>query len=670
MKFLVVDDSADARALLKAILTGNGHTVELAENGAQALEKAAASLPGMIISDILMPVMDGFQLCEKIRGDAKFKQIPFVFYTATYTDAKDEEFALKIGADRFIVKPAEPDEFMKIIHDVVRNVLETSINNGRPDLKGEKEFFKLYNQRLVNKLEKKMLDLEKEIGERKKTEEKYRTLVDHAGDAIFIVQNGRMKFCNPATVRLTGYLEEELSDMQFADLIHPEDRKNIQDNYNKSLKGETVPPQSGFRMIAKSEKVLWAQMNTTRIVWEDQPATLNFVRDVTDLRNAEEQLRQVQKVESIGRLAGGVAHDFNNMLNVITGYSEMALEQLKSTDPLYNEILEILNAANRSAHLTRQLLTFARKQVVTPKVLNVNVIVSGTLKMLQRMTGEDIAIEFKREDSLWNIHMDPSQVDQIMTNLMVNARDAIAGVGSVIIETKNEVLDDEYCAMHVGVAPGEYAMVSVSDTGSGMDKETIENVFEPFFTTKAVGEGTGLGLSTIYGIVKQNNGHITVYSELKMGAVFRIYIPRYTGGRMKTTGVAGINVVAGTETVLLVEDDPQVLKLVNQVLEKYGYTILSAGLPEEALQIAEQYRKEIHLLVTDVIMPGLNGKDLAKKINAMKPGIKILFMSGYTENIIAHRGVLTEGVNFIQKPFFVKSFAQKIREVLDGNEGV
>lgn len=797
MKFLVVDDNADARALLKAILAGNGHSVELAENGAQALEKAAVSLPDMIISDILMPVMDGFVLCEKVRSDAKFKQIPFVFYTATYTDAKDEEFALKIGADRFIVKPAEPEEFMKIIHDVVRNVRETSINNGRPGLKDKKEFLKLYNQRLVNKLEKKMLSLEKEIEKRKaasqkieeseekyrtlvesstdhifmlnmegnyigsndnvdefdftsadelmgknvkdlqspglaefymdklkqvittgqnvsfehdiispkgtvhhwdtlypifkenkiraiggicrditnqkiaekalkSSEEKYRTLVDHAGDAIFIAQNGGMKFPNPATVRLTGYSLEELNSMQFVDLIHPEDRQGIQDAYNKSLKGEAVSPKSDFRMITKTEKMLLAQMSSTRITWEGQPATLNFVRDVTDLRNAEEQLRQAQKVESIGRLAGGVAHDFNNMLNVITGYSEIALEQLKSTDPLYNEITEILNAAKRSVHLTRQLLAFARKQIISPKVLNMNTVVSGTLKMLQRLTGEDIDIDFQAADHLWNIHIDPSQVDQILANLMINARDAIAGVGKVRIETKNEVLDDDYCKIHPNVSPGEYAMLSVSDTGVGMDKETMENIFEPFFTTKAVGEGTGLGLSTIYGIVKQNNGHINVYSEPGMGSVFKIYIPRFAGGHQKKQGMPESPVVGGNETVLVVEDEPQVLKLSRQALGKYGYTILAAQTPEEALQIVREHTQKIHLLVTDVIMPGFNGKELAEKIKAVKPGVKILFMSGYSEDIISRRDILVEGIDFMQKPFSIKAFAGKVREILDG----
>ncbi|MDA3895713.1 MAG: response regulator [Desulfobacteraceae bacterium] len=670
MKFLIVDDNSNARMLLKAILTGNGHSVELSENGAQALEKAAASLPDMIISDILMPVMDGFQLCEKIRADKALQNIPFVFYTATYTDSKDEAFALKIGADRFIVKPAEPDEFMEIIHDVVRNVRETSVNNGKPGLNGEMEFFKLYNERLVNKLEKKMLDLEKEVAERKTTEERCRILVDHAGDAIFVAQNGGMQVLNPATVRLTGYSVEELTRMPFVDLIHPEDQKGIQDAYDKSLKGEKVPAKSGFRMIARSGKISWAQMNSTRITWENRPATLNFVRDVTNLRNTEEQLRQAQKMESIGRLAGGVAHDFNNMLSVITGYAEMAMEKLKKTDPLHNDISEIIDAANRSTHLTRQLLAFSRKQIISPKLLYMNTVVLDTLKMLQRMTGENIEIVFNGGDHLWNIYIDPSQVDQILGNLMVNARDAMNAKGVVTIETKNVVLDAAYCADWPDVVPGDYVMLSVSDTGSGMDKKIMANIFEPFFTSKAVDEGTGLGLSTIFGIVKQNNGHIDVSSEPGKGSVFRIYIPRYTGDLLKKTETVPEDLPKrGAETIMVVEDEPQILKLVKAALEKYGYFMLTPRTPEEALQIAQEYRKEIHLLITDVIMPGLNGKEVAEKIKALIPGIKILFMSGYTKDIITCRENLSEELHFIQKPFHLNPFARKVREILDSDKG-
>jgi PAS domain S-box-containing protein len=378
------------------------------------------------------------------------------------------------------------------------------------------------------------------------------------------------------------------------------------------------------------------------------------------------QLMQAQKMESVGRLAGGVAHDFNNMLGVILGHIELAQEQVGPDNPLFLDLLEVQKAAERSAELTRQLLAFARKQTVSPKVLDLNETVEGLLKMLRRLIGEDIDLAWLPGQGLWSVKIDPTQVDQILANLTVNARDAIAGVGRISIETANIAIDDDYCDEHAGAVPGSYVMLSVGDDGCGMDKEIREHIFEPFFTTKGIGQGTGLGLATIYGIVKQNGGFVDVRSKPGQGSTFTIHLPRHAG-RPSAIDFEGIDSKAkpGRETILLVEDDPSILQLGTRMLERLGYHVLAASGPGEALLLAERYAGKIHLLLTDVIMPEMNGRDLAKRLLLLHPDIKRLFMSGYTANVIAHHGVLDEGVLFIQKPFSKAELSQKVREILD-----
>jgi CheY-like chemotaxis protein len=335
-------------------------------------------------------------------------------------------------------------------------------------------------------------------------------------------------------------------------------------------------------------------------------------------------------------------------------------------EPLHADLQEILKAANRSADVTNKLLAFARRQTIDPKVLDLNETVEGMLKMLRRLIGEDIDLAWQPETNIWPVKMDPVQIDQILANLCVNARDAIDGVGKVTIETENVVLDEAYCAEHVGAVPGEYAMLSVSDDGSGMDKEILANVFEPFFTTKEVGKGTGLGLSTVYGIVKQNQGYIDVYSEPGKGTTCKIYLPRQGVEAEAVTGEAEDHVPRGRgETILIVEDEASVLKVAKKVLKKLGYTVLAAGSPGEAMDMARGYAGEIHLLMTDVVMPEMNGKELAEEIAAIRPNTKTLFMSGYTVNAVAHQGIVDKAVRFIQKPFTSDSLARKVREVLD-----
>jgi len=380
----------------------------------------------------------------------------------------------------------------------------------------------------------------------------------------------------------------------------------------------------------------------------------------------EEQLLQSRKMESVGQLAGGIAHDFNNMLGVIIGHSELALMKLTPSQPAYSNLNEILAAAERSANLTRQLLAFARKQTIAPKVLDLNETISGMLKILQRLIGENINLTLKTVSNIWAVKVDPSQIDQILANLCVNARDAITDIGQITIETGNGCYDANYCAIHTDVEPGEYVLLAISDNGSGMDKEALTHIFEPFFTTKRVGEGTGLGLATVYGIVKQNNGFIRVNSEPGQGTTFTIFLPRHKGDRgVESKDVLDGPIPRGNETILIVEDEPAILKMAAVMLEGQGYTVLSAGTTTEAICIFKGQIENIHMLISDVVMPEMNGRYLFNELQALKPNLKCIFMSGYTTDVIAHHGVLDDGVNFIQKPFTLSVIATKVRDVLD-----
>ena len=398
---------------------------------------------------------------------------------------------------------------------------------------------------------------------------------------------------------------------------------------------------------------------------------VGVIQDITRQKQAERdklelerQLRQSQKLEAIGQLAGGVAHDFNNMLGVILGHSEMAMEGLEPQSHLYSALEQIRKAAVHSADITRQLLAFARKQTVAPKVLDLNETVEGILKMLRRLIGENITLTWLPGGKLWPVRIDPTQIDQILANLCVNARDAIAGVGNIAVETGNRTLDAEYCRTHAGFIPGDYVRMAVSDNGCGMDEATMARIFEPFFTTKPVGEGTGLGLATVYGAVRQNDGFINAYSEPGKGTTISLYFPRYAETVPPVEESVATRATGGHETILLVEDEPTILKMTRMMLERLGYTVLTAATPGEAIRLVEEGGQQIDLLLTDVIMPEMNGSVLVERMLARQPGMRHLFMSGYTANIIASQGVLNEGVAFIQKPFARKELADKIREIL------
>ena len=510
----------------------------------------------------------------------------------------------------------------------------------------------------------------------KESEARFRTAFENAAVGMVLVNlDGVYVEVNTAMARIIGYTQAELVGRPVASFTHPEDLERRMKFIDDLVAGRIASGEQERRFLHRNGSVVWA------LIWasvqrDSEGRFLYFISlvvDITERKKAEEekkrleaQLQHSQKMESVGRLAGGVAHDYNNILSVILGYTEMALDKVDPNDPLHADLKEILSAANRSIVITRQLLAFARRQTIAPKVLDLNDNVEGMLKMLRQLIGEDIDLAWLPGAGLWPVRVDPSQLDQILANLCVNARDAIAGVGKVTIETDKASFDAAYCADHPGFVPGEFALLAVSDNGCGMDKEVLDNLFEPFFTTKGVGQGTGLGLATVYGIVKQNDGFIDVYSEPGKGTTFRIYLPRHAGEAEEIRAEVAAEIPRGRgETVLLVEDEVSVLKLANRILVRLGYNVVVAGTPGEAMGLAKEHADNIQLLITDVVMPEMNGRDLAERLHALYPDIKTLFMSGYTANVIAHRGVLDKGVNFIQKPFSTKDLAAKVRAALD-----
>jgi PAS domain S-box-containing protein len=515
-----------------------------------------------------------------------------------------------------------------------------------------------------------LLGISEDITERKKAEQSIRELsqaVEQSPVSIVITDiEGKIEFVNAKFTQVSGYsLDEALGQ-------NPRILKSGEtpaDEYRQLW--ETISSggvwQGEFHNCKKSGELFWEHATIAPIRDADNVIThyVAVKEDITERKKLEDQLRQSQKLEAVGQLAGGIAHDFNNMLGVIIGHAELARGKALQDHSLRENLEEILAAGFRSTEMTRQLLTFARKQPISPTVIDLNDTVSGMLKMFGRLIGENIELVWRPTAELWPVEMDSSQIYQILVNLCVNARDSITEKGKIVIETQKAEFDKAYCAEHEGYLPGEYVMLSVSDNGSGMDKQIVEKIFEPFFTTKGVSKGTGLGLAVVYGIVKQNAGFINIYSEPGYGSIFKIYLPRYKAtAEEKPEESPERKSSRGHEIIMVVEDEALHLKVVRQMLESYGYRVLAASSPVEALKLAKNH-DEIHLLLTDVVMPDMNGKELAEKITSLFPDIMCIFMSGYTDEIIVHQGVLEEGLHFIQKPFSKEKLATKMREVLD-----
>jgi len=471
---------------------------------------------------------------------------------------------------------------------------------------------------------------------------------------------------------ILGYSPEEIGGVKnrWRELIHPDDLERYTKEVDRIVASGEEPLHLEYR-VRKKDGTYFTMKDEGRFIHNDAEKAghmVGFITDVTEQRMLEEQLRQSQKMEAVGRLAGGLAHDFNNLLTVIKGYSRMVLDNPRREDQVRINVGHIDSAAERAASLTRHLLAFSRKQVLQPKVLDLNALIVNLDQMLRRLIGEDIEVVTKTASNLDSVKADPSQIEQVIMNLVVNARDAMPRGGKLILETANVELDAEYAREHEGVRPGRYVMLAVSDTGSGMDQQTQARIFEPFFTTKELGRGTGLGLSTVYGIVRQSGGHIWVYSEINRGTTFKVYLARVEDPAA-TVQPASRSAVpeSGHETLLLVEDDQQVRELTHSVLVDCGYNVLVAENGAAAVRVCEEHGSQVSLLLTDVVMPGISGREVASQVSARWPNIKVLFMSGYTENSIVHHGVLDDGTFFLAKPFTPSTLSKKVREVLDSD---
>jgi PAS domain S-box-containing protein len=624
---------------------------------------------------IINTAMDGFWIVD-MRGrflDANDAYCRLIGYS------RDELLTMRIQDVEAVERPEETAQRIQRIMETGGDRFETRhrCKDGRIiDIEVSVNYMEADGGRMVVFL--------RHITERKRmeealrqAEEKYRSIFENAIEGIFqATPEGRYISTNPALASMYGYESPEelintITDIPHQVYVNPDDRSEL----FRLLQEKGVVHDFETQVYRKDREVIWISLDV-RYVCDSQGRFLyyeGFAENITERKrteqerlNLEEQLRQSQKMEAIGRLAGGIAHDFNNLLTVIRGYSQLSLMDLKESNPLKGNIEEIQKASQRAADLTRQLLAFSRRQVMEMKVLDLNILLKDLDKMLRRVIGEDIELLTLLSDDLWGVKADPGQIEQVIMNFAVNAKDAMPSGGRLTIETANVELDEAYARAHIGVTPGHYVMLSASDSGVGMSQEIKERAFEPFFTTKEKSKGTGLGLSTVYGIVKQCEGNIWVYSEPGKGTTFKIYLPRVDEPLEEPREkIVGEELLRGSETVLVVEDEEKVRKLTAEILGRQGYRVLEASHGDEALLIHERYDGPIHLVLVDVVMPGMNGSELAKRLAFLRPETKILYMSGYTDNAIVHHGVLEKGVNYVQKPFTMDALARKVREVLN-----
>jgi two-component system cell cycle sensor histidine kinase/response regulator CckA len=651
LRLLLVDDDPTQIKLCRLRLREEGFIVETASNAEEALQKARLRRPNVIMSDVVMGGLDGFGLCRRVREDQDLAAVPVILLSAHYGDEKDRELAARVGASALVMRT--PD-FSAELETLGRTLLDGPASVEAPsDAAVYEEQLRATNNRLTAA-----------VAEARRAEQRYRALFESAADMISVLTpDGVIVEANPRSQDLLGIPPEEMIGRHVRDFATAGQEETLTAEYR-----ETVEKGQNRRVVSmrRSDGALrHVEFSTNLIELDGEPRLLSVGRDVTEKRGLEESLRQAQKMEALGQLTGGIAHDFNNILAVIVANSHLLLGDLSESDPRRDDVEQIRLAADRAAGLTRQLLAFSRKQVLEPTIIDLNTAVGALEKMLQRLIGEDIDLAFVPGAALGTVRADVGQIEQVVMNLVVNARDAMPGGGKLTIETSNVELDDEYAANHVGVHAGKYVMFAVSDNGCGMDTDTKRRLFEPFFTTKELGKGTGLGLSTCYGIVNQSGGSISVYSEPALGTAFKIYLPRVDGRPDPIRAPKGQLHLRGSETVLLVEDDERVRTALARILRGYGYRVLSARHGNEAVAVARRRDAGIDLVLSDVVIPGLNGPEAVGEVQKCWPEAKALFMSGYTDHAIFRDGGLQSGMNFIQKPFAPEALATKVRAALD-----
>src|SRR3990170_2640555 len=677
MKALVVDDNVPDRKILRANLEHHGYEVIEAEDGQAGLEEAHRQKPDLIISDALMPKMDGFQFLRAVKNEDPLKSIPFVFYSAVYTGYKEAELAIALGAEAFIIKPKDPEEFWTELCDVLDDYHQQKEKPLAPKLiEQEKEYLTKYSHIVATKLEETVHKLTREIEERKKAEEalwkttsRLESLVKASPLAIISLDTqGMIASWNEAAERMFGWDAEEVIGKPNP-IIAPEKRDEYQALHEQMRKKEYLPMLEVVRRKKDGSNIT---ISLSAAILRNEDGTVSgsmaVIMDLTDLKKLEDQLRQAQKMEAIGQLAGGVAHDFNNILSAIIGYGHLLLMKTREDDPQKHTVEHILEAADRAARLTHSLLAFSRKQVMVLAPANLHEIIKKVQQFLIRLIGEDIKLDTKCIGEPVFVLADSGQIEQLLMNLATNARDAMPTGGSLTIGIETIQLDEEFTRTHGYGSPGMYAMIWVSDSGVGMDEKTREKIFDPFFTTKEEGKGTGLGLAIVYGIVKQHNGYINVYSEPGKGTTFKIYLPIVKAPKgEKSIEAPSAYPAGGAETILVAEDDAALRKLTSVVLSSFGYTVIEAEDGEDAVNKFRENKDAIRLLLFDIIMPKKNGREAYEEIRKIRPDVKVLFASGYTSDVMWQRGGFAEGGEFILKPIVPKVLLKKVREVLDKN---
>ena len=675
MKVLIADDNGVNRKLLRVILQSVGYETTEANDGVEALEILERDPVDIIVSDVLMPNMDGYRFCLNVRQHERFKDLPFIVHTSTHDSPGDEKIALSFGADAFIRRPAPAADVLQAIHEAAERA--GAHRNARLQPPEELEVMKTYSVQLVRQLEAKneelvkaharTLEMHKALLKRteelERSEAKFRSIFDNMLDVFYRTDmRGRIQIISPS-IRRYGYQPEALIGTEIRALfVDPADHDRMVAALTEKQALEdaefTLKHREGASFIASASVRLLTDARRRPLEIE------GILRDITERKRLEEQLLHSQKLEAVGQLAGGIAHDFNNMLPAILGYAELAEEEIAPDTCAHEYIRTVESAARRAAALTQQLLAFARRQMIEPQVVVLNDLLLDLGRLLRPLLGENIEISLLPQTELWRVKVDPGQLEQVIVNLAVNARDAMPNGGRLTIETGNIMLDADYAHVHPDIVPGDYVQLTVSDTGQGMDEAVQQHIFEPFFTTKSKGQGTGLGLATCHGIVKQSGGHIWLYSEPGRGTTFKIYLPRVQAEPTRASAAPEAACLRGAETILLVEDESMVRSMAAQALRAQGYLLLEAGSGEEALALAAAHFEPIHLLLTDVIMSQMSGAQLAARLVETHPNIKVLYTSGYTDNLIAQHGVLEAGKAFLQKPYTPARLALKVRETL------
>ncbi len=667
-KVLIIDDTPSSLRLVSDCLEREGCEIMAAQDGISGLSISRREQPDLVLLDVMMPEMDGFETCRQLKAHERTQKIPVIFMTAL-SDTEDKIKGFEAGGVDYITKPIQLEELLvRVRTQIALHEMQHQLEKQNRELQlAHAEMESRVVQRTAE-LNETNLKLKAEIEERKLAEEKYILVMESSPVPIIVFDmQGRTIYINSVFTKVFGWTLDEMKNDPVS--FVPEFKHSETLAFMEKIKqGEAI---GGFETQGLDKKGQVLDIIMSGNVWRDrsgEPAgSVIILLDVTEQKKIMAQYQQAQKMEAIGQLTGGVAHDFNNILTVILGVTDFINFEFNLENRLKFRLDQIQSAAERAADLVRQLLAFSRQQVLQPQVIGLNDVIVNFEKMLKRVIGEDIILETVFDKELDPVKADPGQVEQVLMNLVVNARDAMPKGGRLMIETANVYLDEKYAGQHLGVTPGPYVMLTVSDTGMGMDSETRNHIFEPFFTTKPKGEGTGLGLSTVHGIVNQSGGHIWVYSEPGYGTSVKIYLPKVcSNGERSQQRRSKDKVRGGTETILVVEDESIVRDLVRDTLGLYGYHILEAETGQQAQDICERHPQPIDLLLTDVIIPGgQSGRQLADLLTIRYPEMKVIYMSGYTSNAIVHHGILEPGIAFIQKPFMPSDLAAKIRQALD-----